>query len=66
MQAALDRQGKEDATVVILAGDGGTFDISMQALSGSRPVMEHLCVVNNNGAYMNTGIQSSTATPTEQ
>ena len=64
VRAALDRQGKEDTTVAILAGDGGTFDIGLQALSGAASRGENLLyIVNNNGAYMNTGIQTSTATP---
>ncbi|MCB0571128.1 MAG: hypothetical protein KDC66_15245 [Phaeodactylibacter sp.] len=64
VRAALDRQGKADTTVVVLAGDGGTFDIGLQALSGAAARGENiLYVVNNNGAYMNTGIQTSTATP---
>lgn len=64
VRAALDRQGKEDTNVVILAGDGGTFDIGLQSLSGAAARGENiLYIVNNNGAYMNTGIQSSTATP---
>ena len=64
VRAALDRQGREDATVTILAGDGGTFDIGLQALSGAAARNENLLyIVNNNGAYMNTGIQTSTATP---
>jgi pyruvate/2-oxoacid:ferredoxin oxidoreductase beta subunit len=64
VRAALDRQGREDANVVILAGDGGTFDIGLQALSGAAARNENLLyIVNNNGAYMNTGIQTSTATP---
>jgi 2-oxoisovalerate ferredoxin oxidoreductase beta subunit len=64
VRAALDRQGKKDSTVVILAGDGGTFDIGLQALSGAATRGENLLyIVNNNGAYMNTGIQTSTATP---
>ena len=46
------------------AGDGGTFDIGLQALSGAAARNENLLyIVNNNGAYMNTGIQTSTATP---
>ncbi len=61
---ALDRQGKKDVNVVILAGDGGTFDIGFQSLSGAASRGENLIyLVNNNGAYMNTGIQTSTATP---
>jgi 2-oxoisovalerate ferredoxin oxidoreductase beta subunit len=64
VRAALDRQGKEDTTVTIMAGDGGTFDIGLQALSGAAARRENiLYIVNNNGAYMNTGIQTSTATP---
>jgi pyruvate/2-oxoacid:ferredoxin oxidoreductase beta subunit len=64
VRAALDREGKNSATVAILAGDGGTFDIGLQALSGAAARGENiLYVVNNNGAYMNTGIQTSTATP---
>lgn len=64
VRAALDRQGKKDTTVCIMAGDGGTFDIGLQALSGAAARGENiLYVVNDNGAYMNTGIQTSTATP---
>ncbi|MBK8654197.1 MAG: pyruvate synthase subunit beta [Haliscomenobacter sp.] len=64
VRAALDRQGKKDVPVVILAGDGGTFDIGFQALSGAASRGENiLYIVNNNGAYMNTGVQTSTATP---
>jgi len=64
IRAALDRQGKKDATVAVLAGDGGTFDIGFQSLSGAATRGENiLYICNNNGAYMNTGIQTSTATP---
>ena len=64
IRAVLDRQGNEDATVAVLAGDGGTFDIGIQSLSGAASRGENiLYVCNNNGAYMNTGIQTSTATP---
>ena len=64
IRAALDRQGKTDTNVVVLAGDGGTFDIGIQSLSGAATRGENiLYICNNNGAYMNTGIQSSTATP---
>ena len=64
IRAVLDRQGKVDATVAVLAGDGGTFDIGIQSLSGAASRGENiLYVCNNNGAYMNTGIQTSTATP---
>lgn len=61
---ALNRQGKQDAPVVVLAGDGGTFDIGLQALSGAAARNENIIFIcNNNGAYMNTGVQTSTATP---
>ncbi|MBX2926662.1 MAG: hypothetical protein KF852_02400 [Saprospiraceae bacterium] len=64
LRAALDRQGKQQVTVAVLAGDGGTFDIGLQAMSGAAARDENiLYVVNNNGAYMNTGVQTSTATP---
>ncbi len=64
IRAALDRQGKKNTNVVVLAGDGGTFDIGLQSLSGAATRGENLLYIcNNNGAYMNTGIQSSTATP---
>jgi len=64
IRAALDRQGKKDVTVAVLAGDGGTFDIGLQSLSGAATRGENiLYICNNNGAYMNTGIQTSTATP---
>lgn len=64
VRAALDRRGMEDVPVVILAGDGSTFDIGLQSLSGAASRGENiLYIVNNNGAYMNTGIQTSTATP---
>ena len=64
IRAALERQGKNEATVCVLAGDGGTFDIGFQSLSGAATRGENiLYICNNNGAYMNTGIQTSTATP---
>ncbi|MHB8764300.1 MAG: thiamine pyrophosphate-dependent enzyme, partial [Deferrisomatales bacterium] len=46
------------------AGDGGTFDIGLQALSGAAERNENiLYVCYDNEAYMNTGVQSSGATP---
>jgi len=64
IRAALDRKGQQSANVVVLAGDGGTFDIGLQSLSGAAARGENmLYICNNNGAYMNTGIQTSTATP---
>jgi pyruvate/2-oxoacid:ferredoxin oxidoreductase beta subunit len=62
---ALDRQDKTKTPVVVLAGDGGTFDIGLQALSGAAARQENIIFIcNNNAAYMNTGVQSSTGTPT--
>ncbi len=64
VRAALDRQGKEDVTVIAFAGDGGTFDIGLQALSGAAERNENIIYVcYDNEAYMNTGIQRSSATP---
>ena len=60
----LKLQGKEDIQVVAFAGDGGTFDIGLQSLSGAAKNNEDiLYVCLDNEAYMNTGIQVSSATP---
>lgn len=54
----------EDVTVVCLAGDGGTYDIGLQALSGAAERNEDfLYVCFDNEAYQNTGNQKSSATP---
>ena len=64
VRASLDRQGKEGNTVLAWAGDGGTFDIGLQALSGAAEKnTDILYVCYDNEAYMNTGIQRSSATP---
>ncbi len=64
---ALVRQGKiPDRNVKFIAfgGDGGTYDIGLQALSGAAERgHQFLYVCYDNGAYMNTGIQRSSATP---
>jgi pyruvate ferredoxin oxidoreductase beta subunit len=55
---------KEQINFVAFAGDGGTYDIGLQALSGAAERghrMLYVCL--DNGAYMNTGIQRSSATP---
>ena len=63
IKAALDIKGI-DATVMAWAGDGGTFDIGIQALSGVAERNEDIIYVcYDNEAYMNTGIQRSSATP---
>jgi len=64
IRAALDMQGDKETTVMAWAGDGGTFDIGLQALSGAAERNENiLYVCYDNEAYMNTGIQRSSATP---
>ncbi|MDP3880440.1 MAG: pyruvate synthase subunit PorB [Dehalococcoidales bacterium] len=64
---AMRRKGRapdQDINVVAIAGDGGTSDIGLQALSGALERghdFVYLCF--DNEAYMNTGIQRSSATP---
>ena len=54
----------EEVAVVVFAGDGGTYDIGLQALSGAlERGHRFLFVCYDNEAYMNTGIQRSGATP---
>jgi pyruvate ferredoxin oxidoreductase beta subunit len=51
-------------TFLVLAGDGGTYDIGLQALSGALERGHRiLFVCYDNEAYMNTGVQRSGATP---
>ena len=57
-------RGDEETVVVGYAGDGGTFDIGFQALSSIAERNEDIIYVcYDNEAYMNTGIQRSSATP---
>jgi pyruvate/2-oxoacid:ferredoxin oxidoreductase beta subunit len=64
IRAALDARGDSATTVMAWAGDGGTFDIGLQALSGAAERNEDfLYVCYDNEAYMNTGVQRSSATP---
>ena len=63
---ALKKRGKIDDTYkfITFGGDGGTYDIGFQSLSGAMERnhdMVYVCY--DNGAYMNTGIQRSSATP---
>ena len=61
---ALKIQGITDVQAVAFAGDGGTFDIGLNALSGVTKNNEDiLYVCLDNEAYMNTGIQVSSSTP---
>jgi pyruvate ferredoxin oxidoreductase beta subunit len=56
--------GDKEVTIVAFGGDGGTYDIGLQALSGAlERGHRFLYVCYDNGAYMNTGIQRSGATP---
>ena len=64
VRAALDMKGDLETTVVTWAGDGGTFDIGFQALSGAVERNEDfIYVCYDNEAYMNTGVQRSSSTP---
>ncbi len=56
--------GRPNSDIIVFGGDGGTFDIGLQALSGAferRHDFVYICY--DNEAYMNTGIQRSSATP---
>ncbi len=64
VREGLNHQGKKDTNVIAIAGDGGTFDIGLQALSGMlERYHKILYICLDNGAYENTGIQRSSATP---
>ena len=65
---SMKKQGKlpqdKNTKFLALGGDGGTYDIGLQSLSGAMERghdMVYVCY--DNGAYMNTGIQRSSATP---
>ncbi len=64
LKAGLEMIGDLTTTVLAWAGDGGTFDIGFQSLSGAAERNEDIlyCCYDNE-AYMNTGIQRSSATP---
>jgi len=60
----LEAIGDQETQVVSYAGDGGTYDIGLQAISGAAERNDniiHFC--GDNEAYMNTGIQRSSSTP---
>jgi pyruvate ferredoxin oxidoreductase beta subunit/2-oxoisovalerate ferredoxin oxidoreductase beta subunit len=64
VRAALDMKGDTETTVLSWAGDGGTFDIGFQSLSGAVERNEDcIFVCYDNEAYMNTGVQRSSSTP---
>ncbi|MFC1941458.1 pyruvate synthase subunit PorB [Chloroflexota bacterium] len=64
---AMTRKGKrsdKEVKIVAMAGDGGTSDIGIQALSGALERGHNLLYICfDNEAYMNTGIQRSSSTP---
>lgn len=63
VEAALRARG-EDTPVIVQAGDGGTFDIGLQCLSGMiERGHDVLFVCYDNEAYMKTGVQRSSSTP---
>lgn len=64
IREGLNQEGKKDINVIAIAGDGATFDIGFQALSGMlerNHKVVYICL--DNGAYENTGVQRSSATP---
>ncbi|MDY0382494.1 MAG: thiamine pyrophosphate-dependent enzyme [Atribacterota bacterium] len=66
MYQSLKKQGKIDKEIKFIAfgGDGGTYDIGLQSLSGAlERGHDFVYVCYDNEAYMNTGIQRSSATP---
>jgi pyruvate/2-oxoacid:ferredoxin oxidoreductase beta subunit len=64
VRAGLEMSGRGHVTVLAWAGDGATFDIGLSALSAIAERNENvLYVCYDNEAYMNTGMQRSSATP---
>ncbi|MFO1293085.1 MAG: thiamine pyrophosphate-dependent enzyme [Rubrivivax sp.] len=64
IRRALDVRGLRDTQVVVLAGDGGTYDIGFQCLSSAAERNEDfLYICLDNEGYMNTGAQKSSSTP---
>lgn len=64
ISAACKSKGLNDVNVLGLAGDGGTADIGIQALSGAvERGNDFIYICYDNEAYMNTGIQRSSLTP---
>ncbi|MFH1391902.1 MAG: thiamine pyrophosphate-dependent enzyme [Candidatus Diapherotrites archaeon] len=62
--AALKAQGNDHTKVVVIAGDGSTYDIGFGALSGMFERRDNvLYVCYDNQLYANTGVQKSGATP---
>jgi len=63
IREALNKQGKKEINVIAIGGDGATYDIGLQALSGAfERGHRFLYICLNNEAYQNTGSQRSGAT----
>ncbi len=61
---ALKAKGNDHTKVVVMAGDGGTYDIGFQSLSSAAERNEDfIYVCLDNEGYMNTGAQKSSSTP---
>ncbi len=65
MAVAAEKLGfGDDVNIMVVAGDGGTIDIGLQALSGAAERNDNIIYLcYDNEAYMNTGIQRSGSTP---
>jgi len=64
VKAGYEMLGKNNIQVLAWAGDGGTFDIGLQSLSGAAERNDDIIYVcYDNEAYMNTGVQRSSSTP---
>ncbi len=64
LKRGLIAAGDSETQVVVLAGDGGTFDIGLQGLSAAAERNEDIIFIcYDNEAYMNTGMQRSSASP---
>jgi 2-oxoisovalerate ferredoxin oxidoreductase beta subunit len=64
IKAALELRGQGDTLVVVWGGDGSTNDIGFSSVSAAAERNEDLIyVLNDNEAYMNTGVQKSGGTP---
>jgi pyruvate ferredoxin oxidoreductase beta subunit len=64
VEVALKRFGKQDTNVLVIGGDGSTFDIGIGCISGMFDRghnVKYICY--DNEAYMNTGVQRSSSTP---
>ncbi|MDD5502533.1 MAG: thiamine pyrophosphate-dependent enzyme [Candidatus Thermoplasmatota archaeon] len=64
IKAGYKAQGNDDTNVLVWAGDGGSYDIGFQALSGAAERgTDMIFICYNNQMYSNTGVQRSGATP---